>query len=1267
MACDDEYSSESLSDWLAVPQSAMSMQNDTIFECDCDGSGEGIIPVLAGAAGFTSSAPGNTQCITLADWGVDPADLEIPIPVSVYFDEGFSAVTFTTENGASVVGTVGDNLATASLPNDGSSFICATVTVDTDNNANDVSFFAVLPNSPPGAEGGFSAAGGIDDELVGNICAPVEPLALQLTGDPNDLVDLDISFAISEVNAGDPRTITFTFDACGVSSTQTVNPEPLSPDQNGFSIFTFTLPDVPGDCDEITYEFCSFGGEQSYTIPFLVVGSSCNCPADIYDLALEKELSPGQGPGFRPGDQVSFDITVLNQSTAEVFDIVVGDSIPPGMTFVSATPSGNLTTNLGATVNYTNNYTLANDGSFAIDNLASGDEVTFTVTATIDADASLPLINFAEIQAFDDDNDPGNAPPIDVDSTPDMDFGNDAGGVPGGNSDGATGGDGTGAPGVDDAATDEDDSDPALVPVFDLALTKSLDPGSISPTGNYPGGTDVTFNITVCNQGTEDVNNVVIKDYVPCGLDVNGPINDGLNPGWTAISPNGGQSVNDSVFFTITTPIPAGECTQIQLVSRRRFAAGTNAVCPVPIPEMFLTNQSEILQFEDLMGNMPVDFDSTPDGDSDNDSGGMVNDATDNIITGNGTGAPGDNNPATDEDDADPAGLDVFDLAIFKVIDPVVSPGPYAVGDIVKFDLGIISQGNISAQEVVVTDLSPPGLSFDPAFGMNTATGWDGANPTSPTLSITDFTGLIPADPASSELGFMDTAIVSIWLRVEAVADISDPANYTNFGELTSAGFINPMTGMMVMVTSDGDSPYGLGIGNDTGGGVGTDDDNETTDDMPGEDIDSQDPAFVPLQGLSVGSTVFLDENNDGMLNNTDAGIPGVEVQLFNAATGMQVLTDANGVPVQNAADAQPVLTDTDGNYFFSNLGAGDYFIVIPTTPANAPISSSNGGIPFMEADINDNIDNDDDGLQPGGAGTAVMSGVFSLSAGQEPTEESGIGGDQDEQPGFIDANGNMTIDFGFFAPVSVGDLAFFDVDLDNVQSGDDIGIGNLTAVLIDNMTGDTVMIDANGNMISGVMTTSDGFYIFTNLPPGDYSVQFDLSTVLGAEFYDFVTPDVGNDDGLDSDGVVISDSTSLSGPTGPLAGGEADLTLDVGIFCITEVLLPDPFTSCGTALIPLTDGISITPDTSATFGAEWSTTDGTGTFVDEDGTVLSAPFDYADVVGYLPSSEDVARGAVNLVLTTDDPLGLCEPVSESIMITLLQVDCGQFPWGGQD
>jgi len=106
--------------------------------------------------------------------------------------------------------------------------------------------------------------------------------------------------------------------------------------------------------------------------------------------------------------------------------------------------------------------------------------------------------------------------------------------------------------------------------------------------------------------------------------------------------------------------------------------------------------------------------------------------------------------------------------------------------------------------------------------------------------------------------------------------------------------------------------------------------------------------------------------------------------------------------------------TDVNGDYLFDELMPGDYQVRVPTAPGDAPNSST----PTNMTD--DNVDGDDNGDQPGGTGAATTSPVISLVVDDEPTAaETAQAGTQDDA--LDDDNGDMTVDFGFVPPLSLG------------------------------------------------------------------------------------------------------------------------------------------------------------------------------------------------------------------------------------------------------
>ena len=129
---------------------------------------------------------------------------------------------------------------------------------------------------------------------------------------------------------------------------------------------------------------------------------------------------------------------------------------------------------------------------------------------------------------------------------------------------------------------------------------------------------------------------------------------------------------------------------------------------------------------------------------------------------------------------------------------------------------------------------------------------------------------------------------------------------------------------------------------------------------------------LVPL--LSIGSTVFSDDNNNGVQDpgEQNVGEKGktIELSLFDAAGNLVATTT----------------TDAEGSYFFDGLLPGDYVVEF-VPPVSLPVSS-------MTTNTNDDgTDGDDNGMQNDTDGDGLTDGVITspvitLTPGDEPTGE---------------------------------------------------------------------------------------------------------------------------------------------------------------------------------------------------------------------------------------------------------------------------------------
>jgi hypothetical protein len=237
-----------------------------------------------------------------------------------------------------------------------------------------------------------------------------------------------------------------------------------------------------------------------------------------------------------------------------------------------------------------------------------------------------------------------------------------------------------------------------------------------------------------------------------------------------------------------------------------------------------------------------------------------------------------------------------------------------------------------------------------------------------------------------------------------------------------------------------------------------------------------------------IGNRVWLDKNNSATIDAADGaapGIKGVTVRLLNSAGTTEVDTTT---------------TDNTGYYRFDNINAGTYIVEIAASNfANGKalhdynVSSIAAG---EEADPDADIDSNDNGINPSGAGQAVRSGTVTVGPGaSEPTGEADLGaGGQNNG----DAFANMTVDFGFLGTTSFGDTVYYDTNGDASQDTDEPGIPNVTVTLVC-AGADGNLATAGDNVTQSMKTDVNGNYLFTELRPGACKATVTTSDVPGA------------------------------------------------------------------------------------------------------------------------------------------------------------------------
>jgi len=274
-----------------------------------------------------------------------------------------------------------------------------------------------------------------------------------------------------------------------------------------------------------------------------------------------------------------------------------------------------------------------------------------------------------------------------------------------------------------------------------------------------------------------------------------------------------------------------------------------------------------------------------------------------------------------------------------------------------------------------------------------------------------------------------------------------------------------------------------------------------------GQTNNTIDAGLVPIRTASIGDKVWMDANGNGVQDNGEAGASGVTVSLC----------DANGSVLATQA------TNASGSYLFNNLAKGTYSVKF-TAPSGYQFTTQDAG-------GNDAVDSD----------AAVSTGKtanYTLATGQQ----------------------NLTVDAGLTPVVvkncAVGDRVWHDWNHTWLQ--DDQGESGVAGVRV-------TLLDGSGKVVASMSTDSSGHYLFSNLAPGTYQLQFDKKNVMFTDGtfqpaanmsnWFWGVKDVGSNDAIDSDvagdGKTHNDVTLTDKFT--LVAGQTDLTRDA---CITPLVL---------------------------------------------------------------------------------------------------------------
>jgi SdrD B-like domain len=278
-----------------------------------------------------------------------------------------------------------------------------------------------------------------------------------------------------------------------------------------------------------------------------------------------------------------------------------------------------------------------------------------------------------------------------------------------------------------------------------------------------------------------------------------------------------------------------------------------------------------------------------------------------------------------------------------------------------------------------------------------------------------------------------------------------------------------------------------------------------------------QDLAYESLQ---IGNRVWQDLNANGVQDPEEPGIANVRVQLVDEG-------GAPAVNVNTGAVLPDVITNSNGEYYFDNIGPGRQYRVV-IDPAQAALAGLTLSPAFVTTNNGDTL-NDSNGFYVVADQPETFLYTKPIAIGTVVARaNTGTAGQNDH-----------SFDFGFRTSITtpkllIGDYVFVDVNGNGVQDAGDTPVQGAKVELL----------DANGNPVPGksVTTGADGLYLFNGLDAGTYKVR--VTRPAGSNLVP-TAANVGSDDAIDSDFTAGDNADQVISGVINLTGN--DRTVDSG------------------------------------------------------------------------------------------------------------------------
>jgi uncharacterized repeat protein (TIGR01451 family) len=236
-----------------------------------------------------------------------------------------------------------------------------------------------------------------------------------------------------------------------------------------------------------------------------------------------------------------------------------------------------------------------------------------------------------------------------------------------------------------------------------------------------------------------------------------------------------------------------------------------------------------------------------------------------------------------------------------------------------------------------------------------------------------------------------------------------------------------------------------------------------------GQNYMGADFGYVP-PGAVIGDTIWIDTDNDGVRDGNESGIAYISVVLWS-----------NGVAIATNE------TDGDGWYYFSNLGDGDFHVVVDTGDDDFPPGLT------QTYDPDGNLDGVGTNVVVSGGAVTSVGGVpctgcdFSIDFGYRYAGNNSLSGTIGMDATPYDGVLNGTNWYG----VATNEIAYANVQVYLYLWNDDL---------------DGIVEPGEYVLVSSTFTSTNGDYSFAGLPTGDGDDQYIVASLAPEDYLKLTT-----------------------------------------------------------------------------------------------------------------------------------------------------------------